>query len=356
MRNGSERVVTSSREHIYDLRSLENYTHVDEFGKDQGINVRHKVKDLIDFIQDDDKLREERKKAKKNKDKYTGISSEVASFRGIAFGKQRSSAEWSGNKSEKPAWKPSPNQFSDRSGENDPNYDGYKSRSKNFDDEYDGEIEDSDTETNKQNPIPPISKFKDPEPPLQIPPVDKKVSINLNVTRPSPSKQPKPIKKIDLGAAASFGKDDLISPSNNNNNLFDDISVDVKSPVDDFDPRAGESNNEFGDFTAAFGGETPKVESKPVDEFADFSSAFVNVENEKGNEIFKTTIVPNLLDSTDSFTSSEQPDFISDLNSLAPIATPTTQNAFYNQNILTDNSTNLFDDYSSGEYFLRFSF
>lgn len=44
VRNGSERVVTSSREHVYDLRSLENYTFVDENGKDQGINVRHKVK------------------------------------------------------------------------------------------------------------------------------------------------------------------------------------------------------------------------------------------------------------------------------------------------------------------------
>lgn len=43
MRNGSERVVTSSREHIYDLRSLEIYTFTDEGGKDQGINVRHKV-------------------------------------------------------------------------------------------------------------------------------------------------------------------------------------------------------------------------------------------------------------------------------------------------------------------------
>lgn len=44
VRNGSERVVTSSREHIYDLRSLENYTFTDEGGKDQGINVRHKVR------------------------------------------------------------------------------------------------------------------------------------------------------------------------------------------------------------------------------------------------------------------------------------------------------------------------
>lgn len=83
VKNGSERVVTSAREHIYDLRSLENYTFVDENGKDQGINVRHKVRDLIEFIQDDDRLREERKKAKKNKDKYIGMSSEAMGGMGM---------------------------------------------------------------------------------------------------------------------------------------------------------------------------------------------------------------------------------------------------------------------------------
>ncbi|XP_044226386.1 clathrin interactor 1-like isoform X4 [Thunnus albacares] len=77
IRNGSERVVTSAREHIYDLRSLENYHFIDENGKDQGINVRQKVKEMVEFIQDDDRLREERKKAKKNKDKYIGVSSDT---------------------------------------------------------------------------------------------------------------------------------------------------------------------------------------------------------------------------------------------------------------------------------------
>lgn len=78
--------MTSAREHIYDLRSLENYTFVDENGKDQGINVRHKVRDLIDFIQDDEKLREERKKAKKNKDKYVGLSADAATRFGGSSG------------------------------------------------------------------------------------------------------------------------------------------------------------------------------------------------------------------------------------------------------------------------------
>eukprot|EP00794_Sanderia_malayensis_P005195 gene5195-5850_t len=59
--NGSEKVVTSTRDHLYDMRQLENYECLDEAGKDQ---VRHKVKELIDFVQDNERLRSERKRAK----------------------------------------------------------------------------------------------------------------------------------------------------------------------------------------------------------------------------------------------------------------------------------------------------
>ena len=41
--------------------------------------VRQKVKDLLQMVQDDDRLREERKKAKKNQDKYIGLSGEGGS-------------------------------------------------------------------------------------------------------------------------------------------------------------------------------------------------------------------------------------------------------------------------------------
>ncbi|CAF4643439.1 unnamed protein product [Rotaria sp. Silwood1] len=81
IKNGSEKVVTSAREHLYDLKSLENFAYTDEQGKDQGINVRHKVKEIIEFIQDDDRLRDERKKAKINRDKYIGVGSDASSSR-----------------------------------------------------------------------------------------------------------------------------------------------------------------------------------------------------------------------------------------------------------------------------------
>ena len=47
---------------------------------------------MIDFIQDDDRLREERKKAKKNKDKYVGVSCDAMG--GFRSSGSRSSSGW----------------------------------------------------------------------------------------------------------------------------------------------------------------------------------------------------------------------------------------------------------------------
>lgn len=44
------------------------------------------MRELIDFIQDDERLREERKKAKKNKDKYIGMSSDAVGGGRSGFG------------------------------------------------------------------------------------------------------------------------------------------------------------------------------------------------------------------------------------------------------------------------------
>jgi hypothetical protein len=40
LKNGSEKVVTSAREHLYDLKGLETFSYVDENGKDQGVNSK----------------------------------------------------------------------------------------------------------------------------------------------------------------------------------------------------------------------------------------------------------------------------------------------------------------------------
>jgi len=240
IKNGSERVVTSAREHIYDLRSLENFTFIDEQGKDQGVNIRHKVKELIEFIQDDDRLREERKKAKKNKDKYIGMSSDMISSR---FGGSNGWDDFSTR--------------NDFQGDVDSNN---QYRDKSQDEDYELDREDSDNESNQNN----HSKNLDER--INSPNVDKKkVSLNISNMAKSPVKLQKQVKKVDLGAAANFGKVTMLQNNTNNKDLLNE----------DFNPRAGEEN--FGDFANAFGSNTEK-ESSPVldDDFADFTSAFSN--------------------------------------------------------------------------------
>ncbi|XP_011172970.1 telomere length regulation protein TEL2 homolog [Solenopsis invicta] len=283
VRNGSERVVTSSREHIYDLRSLENYTFIDEFGKDQGINIRHKVRELIDFIQDDDKLREERKKAKKNKDKYVGLSSEAM---GMRFG---GGDRWMDN----PKW--------NKSGAE--TYNDWDSRGKGFEDANnsdDGEREDSDNDT---SPKKGGREYRDTLD--NISQVGKSAQTSVSSTNASPARTMRTIKKVDLGAAANYGKEQsnnstlvqknnsLSSPKNQQktkndilNDIFESQSDNSRLDDDDFNPRANtqsfaqpqNANADFGDFTSAFNNPaTNPVKTKDSDEFADFTSAFNNV-------------------------------------------------------------------------------
>uniref|UniRef100_A0A1Y1JXR5 ENTH domain-containing protein n=1 Tax=Photinus pyralis TaxID=7054 RepID=A0A1Y1JXR5_PHOPY len=253
IRNGSERVVTSSREHIYDLRSLENYSFIDDIGKDQGINIRHKVRELIDFIQDDDKLREERKKAKKNKDKYIGMSSESM---GGKFSERWDDRSWNRDYStQNQEWDEKPQSVS--------NY-----RDRSYDD-YDVEREDSDTESNHNSNG--TTKYKDTDAIGSPTASEKKVNLNINAnSNRTPTKTVKPLKKVDLGAAANFGRENKNSASNTPNLLNDE-----------FNPRAHETkdaiSSEFGNFEAAFSTDSTSKHSQ--DDFADFSSAFSDTQS-----------------------------------------------------------------------------
>ncbi|KAJ2522059.1 Epsin-3, clathrin recruitment and traffic between the Golgi and endosome [Coemansia sp. RSA 2049] len=72
VKNGSERVVDDVRSHVTIIKTLKNFHHIDANGKDQGINVRHRSKEIVDLVQNKERLREERKKAKDNRHKFEG--------------------------------------------------------------------------------------------------------------------------------------------------------------------------------------------------------------------------------------------------------------------------------------------
>ncbi|KAK9372597.1 uncharacterized protein V1513DRAFT_451891 [Lipomyces chichibuensis] len=82
IRHGSERVVDDARAHIATVSMLRSFHYTDPNGKDQGINVRNRAKELVVLLGDDEKIRAERKKARVAKDKYTGVSSEGGGFGG----------------------------------------------------------------------------------------------------------------------------------------------------------------------------------------------------------------------------------------------------------------------------------
>lgn len=178
VKNGSERVVTNTRDHIYDLRQLENFNHTDEFGKDQGINIRHKVKDLVELVQDDERLKQERKRAKKNRDKYKGVSNEdyTRSYSDRYDSEPRGADqfdEFNGRTTRKSKIR----EWRERAG----SYGEYKDK-----DSEEEEAEEAEEEKDKDSTSSPDSS-----------------------KNPTPKLQSKPSRTIDLGAAANFGKLDI---------------------------------------------------------------------------------------------------------------------------------------------------
>ncbi|XP_052053673.1 clathrin interactor 1 isoform X7 [Apodemus sylvaticus] len=261
IRNGSERVVTSAREHIYDLRSLENYHFVDEHGKDQGINIRQKVKELVEFAQDDDRLREERKKAKKNKDKYVGVSSD--SVGGFRYNerydpepKSKWDEEWDKNKSAFP--------FSDKLGELSDKIgstiDDTISKFRRKDREDSPErCSDSDEEKKARRGRSPKGEFKDEEETVTTKHIHITQATETTTTRHKRTANPS--KTIDLGAAAHY-TGDKASPDQN---------ASAHTPQSSAKPSVPSSKSS-GDLVDLFDGSSQSVAPSGNGDFGDWSA------------------------------------------------------------------------------------
>lgn len=61
LHSGSENTVKWAKDNIYIIKTLREFNYVSEDGKDQGSNVRIKARDITELLQDDDRLRSERK-------------------------------------------------------------------------------------------------------------------------------------------------------------------------------------------------------------------------------------------------------------------------------------------------------
>jgi hypothetical protein len=248
---------------------------------------------MIDFIQDDDRLRDERKKAKKNKDKYVGMSSEAMGYGGGGF----NSSGWQDN------WNSGGGDGGGGGGGEGGG--GYNSNSGGFRDS----TSPSDFRT-----VEAVDEFKDDGGGYNS--LESPTGSGLGQQQPRPvsaasngsggqavaaARKGKSRKPIDLGAAASFGKQaTAVAPVQtqpappSNNQLLDDLFAPAASAVpaatpavrslsvlsgnlddEDFNPRAGAGNNanagtdSFGNF-----GNAPAAPASGNTDFADFGSAF----------------------------------------------------------------------------------
>ncbi|KAJ1303294.1 hypothetical protein OPQ81_011491 [Rhizoctonia solani] len=80
IKHGSERVIDDARSHISMIKMLRNFHYIDDKAKDQGINVRNRAKEIAELLSDVEKIRAERRKAKANRNKYTGTGNDGLSF------------------------------------------------------------------------------------------------------------------------------------------------------------------------------------------------------------------------------------------------------------------------------------
>lgn len=81
IKNGAERCVDDGRNHSHILRSLHQFNYY-EGTIDRGLGVREKSKQIVEILGDDERIREERQKAKALREKFGGNLGGVSSSGG----------------------------------------------------------------------------------------------------------------------------------------------------------------------------------------------------------------------------------------------------------------------------------
>ncbi|KAI8575037.1 hypothetical protein K450DRAFT_263624 [Umbelopsis ramanniana AG] len=70
---GSENVVSYAKENMYVVKTLKEFQHIDDNGKDVGANVRQKAKDITNLLSDEVRLRDERNQRAQMRDRMAGV-------------------------------------------------------------------------------------------------------------------------------------------------------------------------------------------------------------------------------------------------------------------------------------------
>jgi len=98
VKNGAERCVDDARNHGHVLRSLGQFNYY-EGTIDRGLGVREKSKQILEMLSDDDRVREERQKARKLREKFGNFNKGASGMGGGggAMGGYGNQDSWNNN-------------------------------------------------------------------------------------------------------------------------------------------------------------------------------------------------------------------------------------------------------------------
>jgi len=78
IKTGNEKVAQQCKENIFAIQTLKDFQFIDD-NKDQGLNVREKAKALVSLLKDDEKLKNERVRALKAKERFAQSTAGIGS-------------------------------------------------------------------------------------------------------------------------------------------------------------------------------------------------------------------------------------------------------------------------------------
>lgn len=96
---GNERVSQQCKENIFAIQTLKDFQYVED-QKDQGYNVREKAKQLVALLKDDERLRNERRKAQEARERYSRQAMGMDSTGAVTYGRTTSSTSVRRNSAE----------------------------------------------------------------------------------------------------------------------------------------------------------------------------------------------------------------------------------------------------------------
>ena len=85
IKNGNEKVAQQCKEHIVAIQTLKDFQFIEE-QKDQGLSVREKAKQLVSLLRDDERLKSERSKAFKVRERNAQNAMGISSDNKIIYG------------------------------------------------------------------------------------------------------------------------------------------------------------------------------------------------------------------------------------------------------------------------------